>query len=290
MPVQKLLELALCVGAVFTALVAQALPPVYFNHITLFLSSESYTSILQSKFLQDEFSAFHEKTVQRDGGAWSYTGIYINGQHTYLELFKAGPFPHVGTTVPGEIVFNMWIDDRTLLPLFRDRLAAETTATLHLDTGRNAQNKPMYDMIKSEGGPASDFGPGMRIDTEIKGYYPDGITREKRLEGAYMPARALHDVTGFTVTTNEAERNRLLHEFRAYSYDIGAGGEKQTVSGPEITFVLVPAKPGAPRTLIIDCSLNNSSTADQTYKFSDGAELRIQGSAAQWVFTFPSNE
>jgi Family of unknown function (DUF5829) len=207
-----LLVLGLGLGAVSTRLLAEALPRVYFNHITVFLSPETYAAIVQSPFLRDEFSAFQEKTVQRDGGAWSYTGIFISGQHTYLELFKAGPFPHLGATIPGQVVFNMWIDDRTLLPLFRDRLAAQTGATLHIDTGRNAQNKPMYDMVKSEGGPASDFGPGMRVDTEIKGYYPDGITREKRLEKAYLPARYLHDVTSFTLTTNEAERNRLIQE------------------------------------------------------------------------------
>jgi hypothetical protein len=287
---QKLLALTLCAGAAFATLFAKALPPVYFNHITLFLSPETYTAVLQSPFLRDEFSAFQEKTVQRDGGAWSYTGIYISGQHTYLELFKAGVFPHLGTTMPGQIVFNMWIDDRTLLPLFRDRLAAESGSQLHIDITRNSLNQPSYDMVKTEGGPGIDFGPGMRIDSEIKGYYPDGITREKRLEGAYLPARYLHDVTSFTLTANEAERNRLIHEFRAYSYDISADGEKQIVAGPEIAFALVPAKPEASRTLIIDCSMTSASTTEKTYKFSDAAELKIHGSAAQWVFTFPSNE
>jgi hypothetical protein len=285
---QRLLVLALC-GTVLGPLFAQTLPSVYFNHITIFLSPETYAAILQSPFLRDEFSAFQEKAVQRDGGAWSYTGIFIWGQHTYLELFKAGPFPHLGTTVPGQVVFNMWIDDRNLLPLFRDRLAAETGSRLHIDIARNSQNQPSYDMVKSEGGPASDFGPGLRVDTEIKGYYPDGITREKR--SGYLPARYLYDVTGFTLTTNEAERNRLIREFRAYSYDIGtAEGEKQIVSGPGITFALVLTKPGAPRTLTIDFSMNNTRTTEQMYKFTDGAQLKIQGSTAQWVFTFPSIE
>ena len=292
---QRFLALTLYAGAVLTALFAQALPPVYFNHITIFLSPETYAALLQSPFLRDEFSAFSEHTVHRDGGAWSYTGIFISGQHTYLELFKAGPGMHFGsatiTTTPGQIVFNMWIDNRALLPLFRDRLAAETGSRLHVDVGRNAQNQPMYDLVVSEGGPASEFGPDMRIDTEIKGYYPDGITREKRLERAYIPARSMHDVTSFTLTTNENERSRLIHQFRAYSYDIGvAGAEKQIVSGPEITFALVLTKPGLPRTLVIDFSTNNTSTTQQTFKFTDASQLRIQGGTAQWVFTFPSNE
>jgi hypothetical protein len=289
MPMRKSLVLVLGVGVVAVAatLLAQTLPPVYFNHITIFLSQETYAAVLQSPFLRDEFSAFQERTVQRDGGAWSYTGIFISGQHTYLEFFKAGQFPHLGTTIPGQIVFNMWIDDRTLLPLFRDRLATEGSPT-HIDTGRNAQNQPMYDVVKSEGGPASDFGPGMRVDTEIKGYYPDGITRGKRLEKVYLPERYLHDVTGFTLTANEDERKRLIQEFRAYGYNIKADGANQVVSGPEVTFTLVPAKPNTPRTLTIDLSMNRATTSEQTFKFDDGGELRVRGSAGRWVFTFPT--
>ena len=282
------LVLGLGVLAVAAALLAQTLPPVYFNHITIFLSPETYAAVLQSPFLRDEFSSFQERTVQRDGGAWSYTGIFVSGQHTYLELFKAGQFPHLGTTIPGQIVFNMWIDDRTLLPLFRDRLAAESDSILHIDTGRNSQNQPMYDMVKSEGGPASDFGPGMRVDTEIKGYYPDGITREKRLEKAYLSERYLHDVTSFTLTTNENERKRLIQEFRAYDYNMKADGANQVVSGPEVMFTLVRAKPNTPRTLTIDLSMNRATTGEQTYKFDDGGELRLQGSAGKWVFSFPN--
>jgi hypothetical protein len=78
----------------------------------------------------------------------------------------------------------------------------------------------MYDMVESEGGPSSDFGPGMRVDTEIKAYYPDGITRAKKLERGYLRDRYLHDVTGFTLTNNENERNRLVQQFRAYGYNI----------------------------------------------------------------------
>jgi len=290
MPTRKSLVLVLGLGviAVAVTVLAQTPPPVYFNHITIFLSPETYAAILQSPFLRDEFSAFQEHTVQRDGGAWSYTGIFVSGQHTYLELFKAGQFPHLGTAIPGQIVFNMWIDDRTLLPLFRDRLATESGSILHIDTGRNAQNQPMYDIVKSEGGPASDFGPGMRVDTELKGYYPDGITREKRLEKAYLSERYLHDVTSFTLTTNENERKRLIQEFRAYDYNMKADGANQVVSGPEVMFTLVRAKPNTPRTLRIDLSMNRATIGEQTYKFDDGSELRLQGSAGKWVFTFPN--
>jgi hypothetical protein len=98
----------------------------------------------------------------------------------------------------------------------------------------------------------------------------------------------LHDVTGFTLTTSENERNRLVQQFRAYAYDVKADGANQVVSGPEVTFTLVPAKPNTPRTLTIDLSMNRATTSEQTYKFGDGGELRIQGRAGRWLFTFPN--
>jgi hypothetical protein len=123
------LVLGLALGALPATSFAEALPPVYFNHVTIFIPAAAYDALRQSSFLRNEFSGFQEHTVQRDGGKWSYTGIFIFGQHTYLEFFKAGPDqPRYGTTIAGQVVFNMWIDDRAQLPRFKERLAAEQLA------------------------------------------------------------------------------------------------------------------------------------------------------------------
>jgi hypothetical protein len=282
------LLLGIALGVAPATISAQALPPVYFNHVTIFLSPSAYAVLAQSAFLRGEFSGFEEQTVQRDAGKWSYTGIYIFGQHTYFEFLKAGQDQHFGSTVPGQIVFNMWIDDRSQMDHFKDRLAAESGTSLLIDTARNAQNQPMYDKVVSQGGPANDLGPGMRVDTYIKGYYPDGVTRERRLEGRFLPERQLQDITGFTLTVDERERNRLIQQFRAYSYQINNDSTKQVVSGPGVTFTLVPAKSSAPRTLLIDFSLIRTSKDERVYKFDDGGEIRMQGSTGKWVFAFPT--
>jgi hypothetical protein len=267
---------------------AQTLPPVYFSHATIFLSKAAYAALLHSSFLENEFSSFEERTVQRDGGTWSYTGIYLVGQHTYLEFFQAGADPHFGPTVPEQIAFNMWIDDRGRLPVFRDRLATETSASLVIDTTRNGQNLPAYDSVTSQGGRSSDFGPGMRVEAYVKAYYPDGLTREKQLAGRFLPNKLLRDVTGFALTVDREERTRLAQEFRAYGYEIRADGEKQIAAGPDVTFTLLPAEANAPRTLRIDLSLNRPSAAEQVYRLDEAGELRIQGGAAIWTLDSPA--
>jgi hypothetical protein len=284
--------LALVLGIALVAVPTAAekpLPPVYFNHVTIFIPAATYAELGQSAFLRNEFSGFQEHTVERDGGKWSYTGIYIYGQHTYLEFFKAGQDqPRFGTTVPGQVVFNMWIDDRAQLPRYKDRLATETGTTLLIETARNAQNQPMYDGVVSEGGPASDFAPGMRVDTHIKGYYPDGITREKRLAGKFLAERQLQDITGFTLMVDEQERTRLIRQFRAYSYQISVEGAKQVVYGPGIRFTLLRAKPGRQRTLAIDFSVNRQRKGKQKHRLDDSGEIRIQGGTGKWLMRFPN--
>ncbi len=58
---------------------ADPLPPVYFNHVTIFIPPAAYAALRQSAFLRNELSSFEETTVKRDGGSWSYTGIFILG-------------------------------------------------------------------------------------------------------------------------------------------------------------------------------------------------------------------
>ena len=67
---------------------ATALPPVYFNHVTMSVDPAVYSAIKSATVLND-LAGFNESTTQRDGGTWSYTAFYIRGQHTYLELMKA---------------------------------------------------------------------------------------------------------------------------------------------------------------------------------------------------------
>jgi hypothetical protein len=285
------LFLALFVNAICSMMGAQTLPPVYFNHVTIFLPPVDYAALLQSTFLRNEFSAFEEQTVRADGGARSYTGIYLRGKHTYIELFKAGPRPADSGALAapvGQVAFNMWIDDRNGLPLFSDRLAAEKNSSMEIGTARNGQNLPNYDYVGLRG---VQFGyvPGLLISSVVKGYYPDGITREKRLAPRFLADRLLQDVVGFTVTVSETERKLLLQEFRAYSYAIHADGEKQIASGPEVTFTLVPEKKNVRRALILDLVLNREKTGAQTVSMDDVNELRFQDRTAKWVVTFPGN-
>ncbi len=61
-----------------------AAQPVYFNHTTIFVSKDTYAALKSSALLRDEFSAFREATIHAEGGALSYTGLYLAGLHFHL--------------------------------------------------------------------------------------------------------------------------------------------------------------------------------------------------------------
>jgi hypothetical protein len=269
----------------------------------LFVSPATYAALSQSTFLQNEFSSFSEQTTQREGGKSSYTGIYVRGQHTYLEFMKAGPSfgPQGPRDVPaGAVSLGMWIDDRNQLPLIRDRLAAETHAAAAITTNkafRNGQDITWFDFISLR----SLIDQSILTSTWVMSVYPDflkqvhpdlkpeedGTTREKHVGRRFLPGRLLQDVTGFTLTVSQAERDQLFEQFRAYGYAIRSDSERQVAIGPQIQFVLLLAQPKAPRTLAIEVSLTHEKGGERTYRFGEASELRFQGDrTATWTFTW----
>src|SRR5277367_4167712 len=108
----------LCIS-VATLFGQESAPPIYFNHSDIVVDPALYDALAQSKFLKDEFSFFRETTVQRTSTN-GYTFLGVSVRRTYLSIFK--PIPSATPTDPlnmpqGQTNFNMWIDDRTKLPL-----------------------------------------------------------------------------------------------------------------------------------------------------------------------------
>ena len=298
MRVRNVVFLGVVLTAFALALGAQQnVPPVFLNHLTIIVPSAVYAQFQQSQFLRNEFGNFQERTnTSQTGerGSNTYTGIYILGRHTYLELFESGKVLVPGAAGPwqaGGVLFNMSIDDRNQLPLIRDRAAAEAGAPMRIETTRNPanNNSPTYDTARPDTNTVGQS--GIAVSAVVKGYYPDGITREGQMQRrkTYLPDRLLHDVSGISVTVNKAELEGLLQWFRAFGYAIRTEGDKQIASGPDITFTLLPEKPGTPRTLAVDLSLNRGKTGAEMIPFANDYQIQFHGSSATWTFKFPGN-
>jgi len=280
---------ALCVAVLAVSLLGQeSIPPVFLGHIQIVLPSSVYAAIQQSPFLKNEMCALFERTsnVTRDGAPRSYTGIYVRGRQTYLELYEDGKVESAAdkTLMPaGKTMFGMHIDDRRQLPVVLDRVTAETGGPVKINTTSNATTgQPRWDAISAD----------LRFPNNsilVFAFYPDGFTREQGLKATYLPDLLLREITGITRTVNPEEREWLIHNFRAYGYKVDRRDERQVATGPEVSFTLVPEKPHEPKILVLDLALNREKTGERKYQFADGSDLVFEGKIAKWTFRFPAN-
>jgi hypothetical protein len=253
-------------------------PPVYLTHVQMYVTADTYEALKGSRFLQDEFSGSAERTIQADGGAVSYTGLYLYGANTYLEIFKAG-LRGGKFELPGRITLVMWIDHRTQLPLLRDRLS-----TLQMRTRRDAQSRPWYDYLTEDG--EEEGG----VTTFVAGLYPDGVVRSTFLSAGlrYRADRLLHDVTACTVTVSDLERTKMLRAFHAYGYTRIDERDRTLARGPQFTLTMLSERVDEPRVASVEISLNHAKADRKDYQIGD-SELHLAGDRATFTFRFPNS-
>jgi hypothetical protein len=279
----------------------QQLPPVYFNHVPIFVDQTTLNDLMASSFLLEEFSAFQKKTTQRDGGKWSYTGVYVFGQGTYLEFLPAaaeGEARKQGTAPLGTVAFGMWIDERNQLSLIRDSLAKRTPGKPEIQVQRifqDGKDLKWFDVTAADfpednSVRTSSFVMAMYGGEELKQRVPDlkpeedGTTREKRYLRTYSAGKLLRGITRITLTVNQAEKDRLVQEFASFGYSIHDDANTKIAAGPEFELVTILVPNGAPRKLAISMKLNRSKDGPQILMIGNTSELRFDGDSAVWYF------
>jgi Family of unknown function (DUF5829) len=273
---------------------------MYFNHSDLVVDASAYDAIAQSQFLKEEFVHVTETTVRRSADQ-TVTGLVIQGRRTYLSIFKTGSMVLPNQPAPeGQVNFNMWIDDRTKLPLIRDSLARTTHTDARLSQiSRAFQSRIVapFDVAAPSYPDSADVRARSTVISRnlevFRLLYPDlspsqyGTTREiaQLVSNRYLPELLMNDVTRFTVVVSHAELERLQETFEAYGYTLRREGDRRGVTGPEIEFVLIPAAdPGLQRRIAVELKLNRAYTGDRLHRFGAGSEIELHRDTATWRF------
>jgi hypothetical protein len=68
-----------------------SVPPVYLNHVVIYVSAETYDALKASPLIRNQFSDSREVTIHTEGGSINYTGLYLGGMNTYLEMVLCDP-------------------------------------------------------------------------------------------------------------------------------------------------------------------------------------------------------
>ena len=62
--------------------------PVYLNHVIITLDEETYEAIGANPFVRGEYAPFSQSTKTSEA-AGTYSGSYLYGENTYIELFAS---------------------------------------------------------------------------------------------------------------------------------------------------------------------------------------------------------
>jgi hypothetical protein len=250
--------------------------------VTLWVDPATYQAVRDSDFLKNYFSAFETRTTGTEHSIVpAYTGAYLYGKRTYLEFIVSGSVPSQPTRI-GELSLAMWVDDVQSLPAITESLVAHTHAAAAGGTRTLTVNGREIRWFEDRY-PLFPEGNELTADAWVLGIYPnylwerygnlrpdqDGTTREKALQFSNQPERMLKDVTGFTLTLNPQDIERLVEEFEAFGYKIRSEAGRQIVHGPEIEFILIPAAGKQPRSIAIELALNQAKSGETDYRFGE---------------------
>lgn len=274
--------------------VAADQPPVPgLSHVFVAVDSATFAAIAASPFLRDEFGAFETRTTTRSDGS-SYTGAYLYGRETYVELQPpSADRPtdlaqlYLGSDFRGDIHRGV---ERLAASFVRTNFGMNTRgrgdanvpwfyAAGIVPSVTEAQSAAAFNMILLEWHP--DF---------LKTWFPrlpadsTGMSRAAYLAPLWTPQRYLRDVVGITFALDSTETARMAERLSVLGYTIRRAADTVEAVGGGLTVTVVPSVPGRHGTTALRLALQRAKSGVKTFRIGR-SELRFSdGPEAIWTF------
>lgn len=269
---------------------ASARAAVYLNHLYLVVDSATYADVRASSFLREELAGVVESTLHAgDGESW--TGTYIFGAQTYIELFPPGV---MGPERRSGLAYG--VEETGALRGVEARLTAIREGSVATDFRtriRDGDTIPWFHSVWVEYGETAPTLTtwAMEYHAEyLRRLYPDirpeddGITRRQYLARSFDPDRLLDEVVGATVALEPKEAERFTRELTALGFAVRGDGAERIATGPDVQLRIVPASAGAGGIVELRLRLLRRTEASE-HRFGPRSVLRIQPDAtATWTF------
>ena len=263
------------------------------SHVFVGVDSATFAAIAASSFLRDEFGAFEIRTTTRRNGA-SYTGGYLYGRETYVELQQPD-----GTRVSDLAQLYLGTDRRGDIHLAAERLADRDVRTaLGMNTRRRGgEDVPWFywvGVLPATGDPQE--APHFTISLLewhrdfMRRWFPSlpadsvGVSRAAYLAPLWKPDRYVRDVVGITFALDSLETEKFSQRVSALGYIVRRTADGVESVGSGLTIDVVPSSPGRHGTRVLRFSLNRRKTGETVYRIGT-SELRFGvGLDATWSF------
>jgi hypothetical protein len=264
------------------------LPPVYLNHIFIVLDEETYAALSSSDFIRNEFAGFEQRTTEAGSGE-SWSGTYLYGERTYIELFQAaegGWFERWNSGIafcvetPGALEsVAQALDDN----LDSAEVSYYPRTMITEDKGEVPWfqvAQPLYEDGEAQHGLSTwvmEYHPGF-LNTMAPETYPapGDITRGQYLKRFFIADRYLKDIVAVKIALHPQRYESFLQELQAFAWKIDYVGDEAVCEGPEITITVgKKAATGGPLVTEIEFSLSREKEGRKVYTFGDGATLEF---------------
>jgi Family of unknown function (DUF5829) len=264
-------------------------PLAHLNHVIIHVDEPTRSAIAQSAFLKNEFAAFAAGAVTIEGGdGWS--GLYIDGKQTYLEIFG----PSSGDSASSAAGICLGVDQAGGLEEACAALQKFGHGYSPDLVGRqlDGQEIPWFRYVDLVDSDASFTSSIMEYDKDfLRRSRPllsggkGGISRKQYNVARFKPERYLNDICEVTLALVSADIALFGRQLSALGYVETSTGEIRTFCGQEIKFHLMQSTASAIGVIALKLSLLKTKEGETIYRFGAGSVLHFDAElSATWSF------
>ncbi len=266
---------------------------VLLNHVYVVVDSATYNDISSSKFIIHQFADFIQSTSStEDDETW--TGTYLSGEQTYLEILNASQRDNSNASFCGLGFCTETIGDiENLKVLMQNKIDCDVNVVLRKKKAADTVF-PWFKQIICE-----KYKQNYVMDTWILEYDQDylknmlpngssddwGITRKHYNKRYFDDSRYLKDITGVTVALDKKNYEALVHKFEIFGYLVIKDGIKTLCKGQGVEYKIIPASLGQVGIQKIKFSLLKAKEGEKLYTFGEDSKIIFYDNlTAEWYF------
>jgi hypothetical protein len=281
---RPLFSILLPLVSVASAYSGDRVPTVYLNHFAVVIEQASYDALRSSPEIAALAKVDEAHVV---AGSRNWTGFYITGRQTYIELFGAAMAPE-GQRL-GDSQFNLSVEQAGGVAAIAARLrtvfgtkVAVTSTPRTTPTGEIPWMKLASvsgpgvmgtSIIEVDAGYLAAMHPGTNIE------HP--LSREQYNMWRFLPDHTLDDVVSVTAALNPTEMAELATEIELVGWAVQRGTGGFVAVGPDVKLTVVPA--GA-RAGIQQADLRLRHSVPKQVITLGSAKLLLEGETGRFIF------
>jgi hypothetical protein len=271
------------------------MPPIYLNHLLIFVDMDTYRAIANSDFLEHQFAWFEERTTHDEATSMSWTGCYYYGRHTYFEFMN----PEATSWAPRDgMAFG--VDEAQQSPLIENMLRVHGHQQVRRYSRSRKYNNLDIPWFWAVEIPRPDT---HHLITWIMAYRPEfliqwepdlpptptSITRDQiltryrtRVGAIDSSSRLFQDITSVTLSLPHEEASLLIHELTVYDYEAVESEGQIKYIGPDVDLI-IQYREELPAGIRAFTMKTEPLTEPATYQFSETCCLTIyKHGEAEW--------